>query len=122
MSSMKTTWQACNARYAGSLHDSSARRVVALVDGYDVFTVTAYPTTGSASTAVLSVQYSNEAGGPWVDFSTAITLGNSTRGSGLVGVVGQYVAVNVTTGEGADSYWDIVISARRSEIPTEVAV
>lgn len=119
---MNRTFQACNAYYSGLLHDAANRAVLVDVEGYDVFTVTVLPTTGTWSSAVLSVRYGNDVSGPFTDFSTAVTLGNSTRGSGLIGVVGKYLAVEVTTPEGGNSYFDVMVNARRSEIPTEVAV
>jgi hypothetical protein len=57
-----------------------------------------------------------------VDFDTAITLNSGTTGSGLVGVVGAYIGLIVTTGEAADGLLDVAFNLRRSEIPTEVKV
>lgn len=119
---MIRTFYRCNLKYAGLLSDAAQVPIVVDVEGFDVASVTLYPTNGTFATAAVAVQWSNASGGPFVDFSTAVPLSNATRGSGLVGVVGKYLVVYVTTGEGSDSYVDVVVVARRSEIPTEVTV
>lgn len=114
------TFNGCNLRYAGTLHDAGSRLVVVDASGYDVFSVGTQHTSGTFSTAVLKVQWANAIGGPWFDFDTAITLTAASGGSGLVGVVGKYVGLIVTTGEGADGLIDVAILTRNSEIPTVV--
>jgi len=119
---MTTLFQGCEAQYAGLLHDASQHVVIVDLAGYDVFSVVIQPTTGTIATATIKVRYGNNVSGPFTDFSTAITLNTTTRGSGLVGVVGRYIVLDVTTGEGAASYLDVMVNARKSEIPTEVAL
>lgn len=110
----------CNAKYAGILHDAAQALVVVNVEGFDVASVAILPTTGTFATAVVKVRYANDAGGPFVDFGTTITLSNTTRGSGLLGVVGKYLALDVTTGEGADCFLDVFITPKKSELPVAV--
>jgi hypothetical protein len=119
---MIQTFNACNVRYAGTLHDAGQRLVVVEAAGFDVFSVVIQHTSGTFATAAVAVRYANAVGGPWVDFDTAITLNSSTTGSGLVGVVGAYIGLIVTTGEAADGLLDVAFNLRRSEIPTEVKV
>lgn len=119
---MIQTFNACNVRYAGTLHDAGQRLVVVDAAGFDVFSVVVQHTSGTFATAAVAVQYANAPGGPWVDFDTPISLSSGTTGSGLVGVVGAYIGLVVTTGEGADGLLDVAFNLRRSEIPTEVKV
>lgn len=106
----------CNAKHAGLLHDAAQALVVVDVEGFDVASVAILPTTGTFATAVVKVRYANDSSGPFVDFGTPVTLSNATRGSGLLGVVGKYLAVEVTTGEGADCFMDVYVNLRRSSI------
>lgn len=119
---MTRLFTGCSAYYAGILQDAGSNYVVVDVEGMDVFAVTVQPISGTFSTAGISVRYGNSIAGPWNDFSSAIVLNNATRGSGLVGVIGRYIALDVTTGEGAACLVDVAINTRRSDIPTEVAL
>lgn len=119
---MTRLFQGCEAQYAGLLHDAGQRLVIVDVRGYDVFSVVIQPTTGTIATASIRVRYGNNVSGPFADFSTAVTLNTATRSSGLVGVTGAYIVLDVVTGEGAASYLDVMIDARKSEIPTEIAL
>lgn len=117
---MNKLFQGCEAQYTGLLHDASQHVVLVDVSGFDVFSVTIQPTTGTIATAQIKVRYGHSVSGPFTDFSTAVTLNTTTRSSGLLGVVGPYIVLDVTTGEGAASYLDVMVNARKSEIPTEV--
>ena len=119
---MTRIFQGCEAQYTGLLHDAAQHVVIMDVSGHDVFSVVIQPTTGTIATASLRVRYGNNVSGPFADFSTAVTLNTSTRSSGLIGVVGKYIVLDVVTGEGAASYLDVMIDARKSEIPTEISL
>lgn len=119
---MTKLFQGCEAQYAGLLHDASQHVVIVNVSGFDVFSVNIQPTTGTIATAQIKVRYGHSVSGPFTDFATAVTLNTTTRASGLLGVVGPYIVLDVTKGEGAASYLDVMVNARKSEIPTEVAL
>jgi hypothetical protein len=115
-------FQRCNAYYAGRLYSAASQMVAVNLTGYDVASVSVLPVSGDFSTAAVAVRWAHDLTGPLVDFSTAVTLNTSTRGSGLVGVVAPWLVLDVTTGAAADCFLDVMITARRSEIPTEVTV
>lgn len=119
---MTQLFQGCEAQYTGLLHDAAQHVVIVNVGGFDVFSVTIQPTTGTIATAAIKVRYGHSVSGPFTDFSTAVTLNTATRSSGLLGVVGPYIVLDVTTGEGAACYLDVMVTARKSDIPTEVAL
>jgi len=114
------TFNGCNLRYAGTLHDAGSRLVVVDASGYDVFSVGTQHTSGTFATAVLKVKWANELGGPWFDFDTAVTIA-ANGGSGLVGVVGRYVGLIVTTGEGADGLIDVAVLVRNTALAQGLA-
>lgn len=117
---MTRLFTGCSAYYAGILQDAGSNYVMMDLDGTDVFSVVVQPISGTFATAAIKVRYANDQAGPWADFGTPITLNTTTRGSGLVGVIGRYIALDVTTPEGGSCLVDVAINAKRSELPVAV--
>lgn len=91
---------------------NGGKRVVVPIGEHVIASVHAKPTDAATTwgTAVLKLRIGNFEEGPFSDFSTvqAITAGGGA--SGRVAVSGyNYLAVDVTTAEGADEYADIAI-------------
>lgn len=88
------------------------RRVVVPIGNNTIATVQARPhAAGTAwGTAVLNIRAGNFENGPFGDFSTVQTIAAGGGITGRIAVSGyHYLAVDVTTAEGADEYADIAI-------------
>jgi len=114
----------CNSKNVGWLKDTNDAPVYIDLEGDDVFTCTVFESAGSVLTnAVLHLHYSNDIGGPWVDFADAqVRIDKNSKTAGLVGHVGRYVRIETVTGEGSDSLLDIYFHTRRSDISSTVII
>jgi hypothetical protein len=114
----------CNTNKVGWLKDCNDAPVYIDLEGDDVWTCTAYESAGTVLTnAIIHLHYSNDIGGPWVDFADAqIRIDKNSKTAGLVGHVGRYVRLEVATGEGSDSFLDIYFHTRRSDISSTVII
>jgi len=114
----------CNSKNVGWLKDTNDAPVYIDLEGDDVFTCTVFESAGSTLTnAVIHLHYSNDIGGPWVDFADAqVRIDKNSKTAGLVGHVGRYVRLETVTGEGSDSLLDIYFHTRRSDISSTVII
>lgn len=111
----------CNTKVAGILVAGNQQPAIFDVGGMDVLSVQLIVIEGTITNTIAKVRWSSSRGGPFTDYSTAITLNSSTRGSGLCAVEAKYAAVEVTTGEGSDLFTDVVLSTRTSDVGLAVA-
>ena len=114
----------CNSKNVGWLKDTNDAPVYIDLEGDDVWTCTVFESAGSTLTnAVLHLNYSNDIGGPWVDFADAqVRIDKNSKTAGLVGHVGRYVRIETVTGEGSDSLLDVYFHTRRSDISSTVII
>lgn len=119
---MTTLFERCQLRYAGIAQDQIGVAVILPTEGNDVVSVTAETRSGTWSTAVVKLRYANARTGPWQDYSTAITIGSSSKTSNAVGVFSQFIALEITTGEGSDLFADFSVTLSRSGIATQAAL
>lgn len=102
-----------NVLGTASCTNNGSRRVVVPVGNNVIASVHAKASDAGTSwgTAVLKVRIGNFAEGPYGDFSTVQTIPAGGGIAGRLAVSGyHYLAVDVTTAEGADEYADIAIT------------
>lgn len=110
---MEVTLYRCNLKTAGILQSANPLQT-GVIDctGFDLFSVAMIPREGTVATVAVKVRWGNERSGPFYDFRTALTLTTSTRATGLTSVAGRFAAIEITTGEGSDSFADFGVHLR----------
>ena len=101
-----------NIRYAQQAVDQTAKRVIADVSGMSVCSVSVLQNAGTWATGILTVKQSNNRDGPWTALSGVSTLTAATPSTGQFSVGYNFIMVDVTTGEGSDSFVTISISGK----------
>lgn len=119
---MTITFDRCQLRYAGLLQDQNGYAAIIPTEGNDVVSVTADTRVGTWSTAAVKLRYANARTGPWQDYSTPITIGSSSKTSNAAGVFAEFIALEITTGEGSDLLATFSVTLSRSGIATQAAL
>lgn len=110
---MNLTLYRCNLKTAGLVQSANPLQTGVIdTTGFDSFSVAMVPREGTVATVAVKVRYGNDRAGPFYDFRTALTLSTGTRATGLTAVSGRWIAIEITTGEGSDSYADFGIELR----------
>ncbi len=112
----------CDLNRAGCMRDANETLVAWDMGNDDVFVAIVELVTGSWSTAVVHIHYSNTITGPWSDYTTNLRFTSADRTTGLTAHVGRYVRCEVTTTPGAECRVDVTVHTRRSDIGAEVIV
>lgn len=112
----------CNTHFAGILVSGAQQPAIFDLLGMDVLSVQLLLIEGTWTTTVAKVRWSSGRGGPFADYSTAVSLTTSARGSGLLAVEARYAAIEVTTAEGSDVFLDAIVHARAGGISNAVVI
>lgn len=121
---MYSVFRRCRTNLLGWLTDSEQRPVYIYLGSDDVFSCTVEEVAGTALTnAIIHCHYSNCLQGPWVDFQDVqIRIDKNAKTVGLVGQVGRYVRLEVTTVEGSEGFIDVHFNSRSSQIDATAIV
>lgn len=110
----------CNPHFAGVLISAAQQPCIFDTTGMDVLSVQLSLIEGTWTNTIAKVRWSSIYAGPFLDYTSAITLTTSNRGSSLCAVVAKYAAIDVTTPEGSDIWMDAVVHMRPSGIGSAV--